>query len=126
MKLKELLKNKGIETDNDMVNEVIEYVEIDENADIDEILEHLDPSNLDYSGACHERIDSMVDMHCEDLRKWAVDNYEWVERAIENGLCADMSDYHKAIQCGQYEFYNDQFYSALSELTSEIENLEVD
>jgi len=108
--------------DNDMLREVLGNIEVDDDITIDEIIEHLEPSDLDYSGACHEQIDSMIDIYNYDLRKWAVDNWEWCEQAVENGL-TDGTDYHKMIQCGQYEYYNDQFYSALDDLTSELENI---
>jgi hypothetical protein len=62
-----------------------------------ELYEH-----LDYDGSIHELIDSSIDIYYYDLRKWAVDNWQFVEDAIEEGLCEGVSDYHKLIQAGQY------------------------
>lgn len=125
MKILKAIQNLGITVENDMLSEVLAYADIDENnqRDIELILEALEPSELDYNGACHEQIDGMIDIYYYELRKWAMDNYAWIEQAIENGIC-DGTDFHKSIQCGQYEYYNDQFYSALSELVSEINNLQ--
>ena len=62
-----------------------------------ELYEH-----LDYDGSIHALIDSDIDIYYYDLRKWAVDNWQFVEEAIEEGLCEGVSDYHKLIQAGQY------------------------
>lgn len=43
----------------------------------------------------------MIDIYYRDLREWAVDNWQWVEQAIDNGI-TDTSDFHKMIQAGQY------------------------
>ena len=57
---------------------------------------------LDYDGRLHEIIDGNIDIYYYDIRKWAVDNWEFVEDAIEGGLCEGVSDYHQLIQIGQY------------------------
>lgn len=57
---------------------------------------------LDYAGGLHEIIDSHINIYSYDLRKWAVDNWEWVEEALEEGFCEGVTDFHKLIQCGQY------------------------
>jgi hypothetical protein len=57
---------------------------------------------LDYDGRLHEIIDSYICIYYYELRAWAVDNWEFVEEAIEEGLCEGVSDYHKMIQVGQY------------------------
>lgn len=57
---------------------------------------------LDYDGRLHEIIDSYICIYYYELRQWAVDNWEFVEEAMEEGLCEGVSDYHKLIQIGQY------------------------
>lgn len=57
---------------------------------------------LDYDGRLHEIIDSYICIYYYELRSWAVDNWEFVEEAIQEGLCEGVSDYHKLIQAGQY------------------------
>ena len=57
---------------------------------------------LDYDGRLHEIIDSYICIYYYELRSWAVDNWEFVEEAIDDGLCEGVSDYHKMIQAGQY------------------------
>tara|TARA_B110000093_G_scaffold176834_1_gene212863 strand:+ start:558 stop:926 length:369 start_codon:yes stop_codon:yes gene_type:complete len=65
-----------------------------------ELYEH-----LDYSGGVHEIIDSSIDIYYYDLRKWAVDNYQFIEDAIAEGMWergGRPTDYYKLIQAGQY------------------------
>ena len=57
---------------------------------------------LDYDGRLHEIIDGSIDIYHYDLRKWAVDNYRFIDEAIEEGLCAGVSGYHQLIQAGQH------------------------
>jgi hypothetical protein len=59
---------------------------------------------LDYDGSLHGLIDSAIDIYYYDLRKWAVDNYDEIEEAMEEGLTADVTDFHKLIQIGQYNY----------------------
>jgi hypothetical protein len=77
----------------------IDYKSID-LSDIDSAYNLVDA--LDYDGTLHEIIDGNIDIYNYDLRKWAVDNWEFVEEAIEEGLTEGLSDYHKLIQMGQY------------------------
>ena len=58
---------------------------------------------LDYDGSIHSIIDSNIDIYNHTLRIWAVDNWEYCEDAISEGLC-DGADYHKMIQSGQYKY----------------------
>ncbi len=66
-------------------------------ADSGELYEH-----LDYSGGVHEIIDSSINVYYYDLRKWAVDNYGYIEEAMEEGFCEGVTDFHALIQAGQY------------------------
>ena len=59
---------------------------------------------LDYDGSLHELIDSAIDIYYYDLRKWAVDNYDEIEEAMEEGLAEGVTDFHKLIQIGQYNY----------------------
>jgi len=68
---------------------------------------------IDYDGSLHSLIDSSIDIYNYDLRKWAVDNYQWVELAIEEGLTESVTDYHKIIQCGQYCYYRNEYHKAV-------------
>ena len=78
---------------------------------------------LDYDGSLHEKIDYCIDIYSYDLRKWAVDNWEYVERAIEEGLVnTENFDYHKAIQSGQYLFYQEEFYQTIEDEFEDILN----
>lgn len=101
----------------DQIKELIEYKEIDIN-EIDDSYELRE--ELDYDGSLHELIDGMIDIYNYDLRKWSVDNYEYVEQAIDEGLCEGTSDFHKLIQCGQYVYYTEQANEALEELFREL------
>ncbi len=60
---------------------------------------------LNYDGSIDELIDSYIDIYYYDLRKWAVDNYAYIDDAIEEGLC-ESADFHKQIQMGQWIYYN--------------------
>jgi len=59
---------------------------------------------LDYDGSLHGLIDIAIDIYYYDLRKWAVDNYDEIEEAMEEGLTLDVTDFHKLIQIGQYHY----------------------
>lgn len=78
----------------------------------DEKAEDLDTwylyQELDHNGELHGLIDGKIDIYYYDLRRWAVDNYESIESAMEEGLCEGEKDFHKLIQAGQYYFYNQQ------------------
>ena len=55
-------------------------------------------NTMDNDGSVHEYIDGLIGIYYYDLRQWAVDNWEWVEEAINEGLCEGESDYHRLIQ----------------------------
>lgn len=80
---------------------------------------------LDYDGSLHMLIDGMIDLVYYDLRKWAVDNYDKIEAAVDEGL-VDLSsdfDFHKLIQIGQYVAYSEQCNEELEELFSELKEV---
>ena len=68
----------------------------------------------------------MIDIYYYDLRKWSVDNYSYVEDAIEEGLCEGESDFHKLIQAGQYLYYREQANELIEEIFKEYEPEEDD
>lgn len=78
---------------------------------------------LDYDGSLHELIDGKIDIYYYPIRQWAVDNWEWVEEAIEEGLCEGETDYHKLIQGGQYLYYRNQMNQEVEEVTQAINDI---
>ena len=99
----ELIDNK---LDNDNIEDVTGYYEL-----IDLI---------DYDGSLHELIDGSIEIYNHALRLWAVDNYDWIELAIDEGLTEAVNDYHKLIQIGQYCFYRDKYHRAVEFLADVI------
>jgi hypothetical protein len=67
-----------------------------------------------------QTFDGNIDIYNHDLRKWSVDNYNYVEDAISEGL-ADGTDFHKSIQSGQYLKYQEDMNQELSDLSDAIE-----
>lgn len=78
---------------------------------------------LDYDGSLHEIIDGNIDIYNYDLRKWAVDNYDKVEDAINEGLVDTTNfDFHKAIQAGQYIALREEANEIVEEIFNESQN----
>lgn len=76
----------------------------------------------DASDMISELADSKVDIYYYDLRKWSVDNYNYIEDAIsEFGVDTENPDFHKMIQSGQYLAYSNEFYALVSEFKDYIE-----
>lgn len=75
--------------------------------------------HLDYDGSVQELADSYVDIYSHALREWAVDNYHYVEQAMDEGLCEGVNDFHQLIQSGQYVYYNELAYECIEELFTE-------
>ena len=76
----------------------------------------------DASDTISELADSKVDIYYYDLRKWSVDNYNYIEDAIsEFGVDTKNPDFHKMIQSGQYLAYSNEFYTLVSEFKDYIE-----
>ena len=79
--------------------------------------------HLDYSGGVHQIIDSNIDIYYYDLRKWAVDNYQYIEQAIEEGLVVeDNLNFHRLIECGQFVQLMDDAREYIEELFNEYGN----
>lgn len=99
--------------------DLIEYKDID-LTELNDAHELYDA--LEYDGSLHEIVDGNIDIYNYDLRKWAVDNYEYVEDAIGEGL-VDTSDFdfHKAIQSGQYLKLREEANELIEEIFNEFE-----
>ena len=85
--------------------------------DCHELYEH-----LDYSGGVHEIIESNIDIYYYDLRKWAVDNYQYIEQALEEGLAEGVTDFHALITWGQFVQLTEQARDYIEELFNEYGN----
>ena len=87
--------------------------------DFQELIDWLED---DSSDIIIELSDSKVDIYYYDLRKWSVDNYNYIEDAIaEFGVDEKNTDYHKMIQMGQYLAYSNEFYTLVQEFKDYIE-----
>ena len=99
-----------------MKNEILDLIKEtlvgDEKIDSSDVLYDL----LDYSGSLHEIIDSHIDLYYYDLRIWAVENWEYVEEALEEGICEGVNEYHKMIQAGQYMALSEYARCSVDEL----------
>jgi hypothetical protein len=110
----------------DDIKDLMEYkLEGDETfSDCHDLYEY-----LDYDGSVHELIDGAIDIYYYDIRKWAVDNWAYVEDAMSEGLTEGVTDYHKLIQIGQYVQLSEEARAATEELYKELNgvlfNLEV-
>ena len=101
---------------DDIKDLIKDKVQTDDNfRDAWELYEH-----LDYSGLIHELIDSNIDVYNSDLRIWAVNNYHYVDEAIEQGLTDACGDYHRLIQCGQYVQLSEEAHELVEELFNEM------
>jgi len=84
--------------------------------DHSELYEH-----LDRDGSVHQLIDSNIDIHYHEIRRWAVDNWQYVEQAIREGLTEGCTDYHKLIQSGQYVQLSEEAREAVEQLYTELD-----
>lgn len=58
--------------------------------------------------------DANVDIYTSDLLEWNVSNYEYTEQAVDEfGMCDNRFDMIKAIQSGQYLFFERALYENL-------------
>jgi hypothetical protein len=69
-----------------------------------------------------EYCDGMIDIYYYDLRKWAVDNYGYIEEAVDEFGIGEKFDFHGVIQQGQYFAYTQEMYELVSEFLDYIEN----
>jgi hypothetical protein len=108
------------QTIKEQILELIKYryeeIDLNDFTDSQELME-----KLDYDGSLHMLIDSNIEIYNRPLRLWAVDFYEYVERAIDEGL-VDTSknfDYHSAIQSGQYVYFQELAKEVIEEIVEE-------
>ena len=88
--------------------------------DLSELIDWLDD---DAGDKISELSDSMIDIYNYDLRKWSVENYDYIEEAVEEfGYDSKNFDFHKIIQLGQYYAYSNEFYAMISELKKHLQN----
>ena len=97
--------------------DAIEYKEIN-MADLTDASELYE--TLTYDGTLYEIAEGFVDIYYYNIRQWAVDNYDWVETAIQEGL-VDMEnfDFHTAIQAGQRLMLEDEARDFVEEIYTE-------
>ena len=87
--------------------------------DFQELIDWLED---DSSDMISELSDSKVDTYYYDLRKWSVDNYNYIEDAIaEFGVDEKNPEYHALISQGQYYAYSNEFYTLVQEFKDYIE-----
>ena len=94
-----------------IINNIDKHDDIQDSHDLNE--------SLNYSGGVDEIIDSHIDIYNYDLRQWAVDNYNFIEDAMDEGLAEGVTDFHKLIQCGQYVALTQDAWQYMEELFSE-------
>ena len=110
-------------SDNELMTDILDLMDnferddksFDKSYDLHEV--------LDYGGSLHELVDGKIDVYYQDLRAWSVDNYNFIEEAIEEGLCEGVSDFHRLIQSGQYVYYQAIANNALTEIADAIKEV---
>jgi len=94
----------------------------DKFEDISELKDYLESDDI--SENINELSDSMVDIYYYDLRKWSVDNYNYIEDAVsEFGYDSKDFDFHKVISLAQYYAYNNEFYTLKNEFLDYLNDL---
>lgn len=88
-----------------------------------ELIDYLNGDDSNYiSDKISELSDSIVDVYYYSLREWSVDNYGYIEDAIEEfGVDTKNPDFHKMIQMGQYFAYSQEFYSMVNDFKDYLE-----
>lgn len=91
--------------------------------DFNYLIDYLDDNDNNYIGDNISSLsDSKIDIYYHSLREWAVDNYSYIEDAMDEYGTPDKFDFHKCIQLGQYYAYNNEFYVLISEFKDYIES----
>ena len=113
--LQEVLNGMTLNLTSELSDSVLEVANY-KHVDCDQLNDEGDLYDcLDDSGSLHESIDSHIDIYYHDLRKWAVDNFNYIDDAIDEGL-TEGNDFHELIQSGQYMYYREAMSEAVSEL----------
>lgn len=94
-----------------------------EFSNFEEMFDYITGDDCNYiSDKISELSDSMIDIYYYDLRKWSVENYDYIEQAIEEfGVDTKNPDFHKMIQMGQYVAYSSEFYAMIIEFKKYLE-----
>ena len=102
--------------------------------DFNELINYLEDNDSNYIGDnIFSLSDSKVDIYYYALREWAVDNYRYIEEAMDEfGMpekfdfhkfgMPEKFDFHRCIAIGQFYAYNNEFYSLVNEFKSYIED----
>lgn len=117
LNINKLIKKSGINIDDDLFYGM-------EFNDFNELMDYLNDDDRNYiSDKISEIADSNISIYSYDLRLWAVDNYGYIEQAIDEGL-VDTSkfDFHRAIQAGQYLQNREDLYNQIDEFKNYIES----
>ena len=116
------VKNLNLKFDGDIVDLVI-------NDELFNDLQLIEYGYIDYDSLhteaydrIHELADGRVEIYYYKIRQWAVDNWEYVEDAMEEGLAEGVNDYHKLIQIGQYYKIEQELRDDLYHLIEEIKD----
>ena len=106
--------------ENNYKNELLEIIPNDyEDSEIEGLITYLE-NTINNDGLIDELIDSKIDTYYYDLRVWAVENYGYIEDALEE--FGTSKDYHKDIQMGQYVYYSEEISEAINELIDYIKD----
>lgn len=91
--------------------------------DFNYLIDYLEENDNNYIGDNISSLsDSKVDIYYHSLREWAVDNYSYIEDAMDEYGTPDKFDFHNCIAQGQYYAYNNEFYVLISEFKEYIES----
>ncbi len=107
------------EFESDFKGEIIEVITYNftENSLLD-LISFLE-DEINDNGAIDEVIDRQIDIYYYDLRKWFVDNFDYVDQAIEEFGKSD--DIHKDIQMGQHLYYSELVNECVNDIIEFIE-----
>lgn len=106
---------------NDMSQDLKEMIEYINPQSKEELLDYLNNDDNNYiSDSISERVDNHIDIYYYDLRKWSVDNFNYIDEAIADGLCIS-ADFHQHIQAGQYLYYTEMFNDLIHDYKNELE-----
>lgn len=117
------VKNLNLKFDEEVVDFVtndrlFEELEFENYTDID-----YDSLHIEAFDRVHELADGRVEIYYYKIRQWAVDNWTYVEDAMDEGLAEGVTDYHKLIQIGQYykheQYLRENLYNLLEEIKSD-------
>ena len=93
---------------------IMEIIEYDfHGKSLTDLIKFLD-EDINYDGALDTRVDDRIEYRNYDLRLWMVDNYEYVNEAIEE--FGTTGDIHKDIQAGQYIYYSELFQGVIARM----------